>query len=526
MLRRLYLVLLGIALIAATATVARRALGFHEVAWDSDPFGYLQEAQIFRRFYRGQGPLALTIPSARIREAAGALKRDGVPLDTWRWWLGPLVTHYFPDTRRQGIQYPPGTGFVLSLFPEGRAVACVDLLTAALLCGLTLFRVLRLARRGRWASAGPLCLCALLGLDLLRRAGDTSYSIQVSLLLAICLAAAWRDKGKGGAVSGWIFGALSGLLVLVRIANLFVLPGLFLALSRERRRLGEALLGAAVFGALPLFLFQKSLTGHFLGVTYSADDKRWAPLHSALAHLNYYLGSGGGAVYNWVLLCCAAGCVAIAGWRLRGSVAAVLIWLLPAGFFVLHDVAVHYYLLIPLFLSALWLGLNAAEEEPARLGPGAVAVALIPGLVTLGWAGSTLGLASKPFQYESGFFPALARGRETRPAFPPELLEPRAWVYAYLMTGSLWYYAGKSSFEILNLPPRARLSLYQLAYDRAEPQYFVDDWEVSYLPTLSAEAAGLGGRLVRLGEVEGHAYYRLEWWRRPKLSEGTVPRRR
>lgn len=524
MLRKLYLALLGIAVLASSGTIALRAFRFHEVAWDSDPFGYLEEARIFRRFYRGQGRIEFTVPSRRIALAAQALIRDGVPIESWRWWLGPRATHYFPDTGRQGIQYPPGTGFVLSFFPEGRAVAWVDALTAALLCGGALGGCVILARRGRWAPAGPLCLCALLGLDMLRRVGDTSFSVQVSLPLVLGLAWLGRDRGGAGWPRRFAWGALGGVLLLTRLANVFLIPGLFLGVFSTPGRMREglfrpflaALAGVALFGALPLLLFQKSLTGHYLGTTYADDDRRWASFHGIVSHLDYYLGAGGGAVYNWALLCCLLGAAVITGWRNRALLSAVLVWAVPAAFFVFHQVAVHYYLLIPLFASALQLSLNAADsEEPRRLGGGAVALALVPGLVTLGWAGSTWGLTRKSFQYQAGIFPAVSGGLQARPSFPAELLKPRAWDYAYLLTGSFWYYERKGALEIMDLTPTARLSIFRLAYDRGEPQYFVDDWEDSFLTALSGEVQGLGGRLVRAGEVEGHGYYRLEWLRRP-----------
>ena len=50
--------------------------------------------------------------------------------------------------------------------------------------------------------------------------------------------------------------------------------------------------------------------------------------------------------------------------------------------------------------------------------------------------------------------------------FPAELTAPRAWIYADLMTGSLWYYAEKPSYKILFANSATRAQAYRFAFDQ------------------------------------------------------------
>ena len=49
------------------------------------------------------------------------------------------------------------------------------------------------------------------------------------------------------------------------------------------------------------------------------------------------------------------------------------------------------------------------------------------------------------------------------------------WVFADLLTGPLWYYAGKPAYKITFTDAKTRALAYRFVFDRGEPQYVVND---------------------------------------------------
>ena len=66
-----------------------------------------------------------------------------------------------------------------------------------------------------------------------------------------------------------------------------------------------------------------------------------------------------------------------------------------------------------------------------------------------------------------------------RPAWhfmlPAELSEERAWIWADLLTGTLWYYANKPTFKIGFTDAKTRALAYRCVFERGEPQCIIRD---------------------------------------------------
>ena len=90
-----------------------------------DSYGYLKQKQLFT----SQGLIgglhtAETSPEANFLTSI-ASKINANPL-TWSEMIAPHCHHFDKATHQIVLQYPPGTGFALSLLPEGKELQTVS----------------------------------------------------------------------------------------------------------------------------------------------------------------------------------------------------------------------------------------------------------------------------------------------------------------------------------------------------------------------------------------------------------------
>jgi len=89
------------------------------------------------------------------------------------------------------------------------------------------------------------------------------------------------------------------------------------------------------------------------------------------------------------------------------------------------------------------------------------------------------------------------------------LVDDKAWVWADLLTGSLWYYANKPAFKIQFTDEEVRAMIFKFVYDRGERQYLIQDSE--QMKVYVKEIEQLGGKLEPRGKVDGQPYYLINW---------------
>jgi hypothetical protein len=553
---------LALMLVLATRTAQDVARRTPELAYGCDSFGYLLMARQIRHAAAAAALPDFHLESTQTRFLIDSMKAQRARPGGWRELVAPHAHHYFPRADRVGVQYPPGTGLALAAFPEGEAVRRLSEVVAWTFLAIAGIALLLAGVRRAWASTGLVVLSLYLGLEMLVRLSPMSFSIAAVLLpvLLACLltvgAAMLRGQGtpdRASARAAWIAalaaGAVLGCAVLVRIPSLLLLPGLLILLHprswREAARgtAGALVLGLILFGVIPLLLHQGEVAGSWHLPTYSRADASLPSLRTAGRNLAYFFGDGPGSSENWALLPAIAGLLGCC-WlarlsaqssddaraledlaasrrrRLEGtaplslrrvSLAALAIWAASTAFFVTHEVTTPYYLAPGTFGAVALLGFGALAVEARRCPvegrrPGgvrrlaalaAIVLALVPGVATAARARGLAALAA----------PGTALA--TPIALPPELADQRAWVYADLLSGSLWYYAGKPAFKISFSNADTRALLYRFVFDRGEPQYVIRDSD-GLEPSLE-EIEQLGGALEPRGRVGGQPYFHIRW---------------
>lgn len=115
---RLSIIASIVVLLGVFANDVSRQAGHAELPAGCDQFGYLRQARLFQEHgWRGGLNTALQDPqTSYLIEQTSALQ--GSPA-LWAHGVAPHCHHYDERTRWVILQYPPGIGFLFSLFPEG-----------------------------------------------------------------------------------------------------------------------------------------------------------------------------------------------------------------------------------------------------------------------------------------------------------------------------------------------------------------------------------------------------------------------
>ncbi len=535
-----WLGVLGVALVCSALITDRRSQQTEEYAYGCDSFGYLQSAQEIRQTAVARGWPRFNLEAPHPRLLIESMQARQMPLEQWEEIIAPHAYHYFPRSGQVGVVYPPGTGLLLAIFPQGEALhrlnrAVIGVFLTTGLCILILAAV-----RQTWLSAGIVILALHLGLEILGRIGNASFSINAMLapllLSSLCLflALSFQASRVRSQLGVWLFGLLGGFLfgfaILARLPVLFLMPG-FLALLfptalRDWRK-GPLLqfgLGVLLGGVLPLGVFQSRLAGAWYLPTYTSSNTAPPTLEVFRSNFAFYLGGGDGSTDNWALLGVALLCICIclvwwsarlgrSGTRIgnmswpRLTLAALLTWIIPTAYFLTHRIAIHYYAVPATFATALLLALGAffIEAKENRLGrssskrPRVIALALLalaPGLIVMERVWST-------------YAPPGAEARAFQFRLPPELADERAWVWAGMLTGTLWYYFRKPAHKIQFTGPETRAIVYDFVFSRGEPQYIIRDSPDMQL--MEDEIIKLGGTLEPRGDVNGYPYFLIHW---------------
>jgi len=268
-----------------------------------------------------------------------------------------------PATKKFVIQYPPGTGFVLALFPQGFQVIPVFILSTFALFGFTLLGL----SYSRSPSAALLTATfGCVAIYLMINPAKASYSMaptMVACALAGFLTARWfgADRPPASFVFAGLVGVVIGIAVNFRLPNLFLSSGFFLLLlvsflssRRAETALQGALFGAAcLVGMAPTLIANTINAGSPFSTTYGSADVM--PPDFSFGILWSYLGD-----MQFVLLVAAATWTILmlrwrhagTGARRTGLVAAGNL-LANAAFFMTHPVITPYYT-IPVSMLTLW----------------------------------------------------------------------------------------------------------------------------------------------------------------------------
>jgi hypothetical protein len=261
------------------------------------------------------------------------MQSRGVPLRLWDDLVAPLCYHYSPRADHLGVQYPPGAGLMLSPFPQGEALHRLDRLVIALFVAAGLSILVDAAVKRTWLSAGLLILALTIGLEMLARIGNASFSINAMfapiLLSSLFLFAAFflRTERPGSFYLGCLLVLVAGLIfgfaIVVRLQVAFLLPGMLLVLLPLRFRgwyqspLVGFLLGVFLGGVLPIMINQSRVTGSWHESTYGIGNTDPPTFSSIWPNLHFYFDAGKPSQYNWVLPLMLVACAGLCIWTRR-----------------------------------------------------------------------------------------------------------------------------------------------------------------------------------------------------------------
>ena len=346
-----------------------------------DDICYLRQAHLFQRF--GAGGLDTNAVRDDDHYFEGKMKEIAFPE-----WKDPIrwpCHNPMPDGKIV-LQYPPGTGFLLALFPEGHQVVPLYIAASLIVCGLALSGIALARTPPLIAGAG---VFGALAVYLMINPAKASYSVAPTMALCALagfLTAMWLSRDKRSVLLIALIGLLCGASVNFRLPNALLAAGYFLFLgipflwTRSLATFVQGLaFGAGVLvGMAPTLVAQAINAGSALATTYGSADVV-APAFD-LAVFGQYLRD-----MQFVLIVLAIGATL---WLLRAGErhvrqAALVVagnLVVNLGFFMSHPIFTPYYV-VPIAMLSLWTlsfarllrpaaapEAAAAQHEPTGLG--------------------------------------------------------------------------------------------------------------------------------------------------------------
>lgn len=332
-----------------------------------DDICYLRQAHLFQRF--GAGGLDTNAVGDDDRYFEGKMKEIG-----FAEWKDPIrwpCHNPMPDGKVV-MQYPPGTGFLLALFPEGHQVVPLYIAASLIVCGLALSGIFLARTLPSVVGAGAF---GALAIYLMINPAKASYSVAPTMALCAVagfLTALWLSRDKRSVLLIALIGLLLGASVNFRLPNALLAAGYFLFLgipflwTRSLAIFVQGLaFGAGVLvGMAPTLAAQAINAGSALATTYGSADVV-APAFD-LAVFGQYLRD-----MQFVLIVLAIGATL---WLLRAGeahvrqAAFVVVGNLVVnlGFFMSHPIFTPYYV-VPIAMLSLWTLSFARLLQPAEV---------------------------------------------------------------------------------------------------------------------------------------------------------------
>jgi hypothetical protein len=334
-----------------------------------DDVCYLRQAHLFQKF--GLGGLDTSISQYDDHYLSAKLKEIGFP--TWSDTTTAPCHTLVAATKKLVIQYPPGTGFVLALFPSGFQVIPLYVTASIVVFGFALVAV-------AYASTIPSLILATIFGDaavyLMINPAKASYSMAPTM--AVCALAGFltarvfsAERRQHRLLLMVLIGLLIGLAVDFRLPNLFLSSGYFILFLGSFATSGkvETLLHGVLFGVgcmlgmAPTLLANAINAGSPFLTTYGSTDVLPPELSSSviwsyLADLQFVLLVLAG-VWSILSLLPHRG----PGMRQVALVTAINL-LVNLAFFMSHPVFTPYYT-IPVAMLSLWSLLFACLMQPA-----------------------------------------------------------------------------------------------------------------------------------------------------------------
>jgi hypothetical protein len=335
-----------------------------------DDVCYLRQAHLFQRF--GLSGLDTNIARDDDHYLSTKLKEIAFP-----GWSDPTKAPChtpMPAANKLVLQYPPGTGFVLALFPEGFQVIPLYVSAALIVFGFALLGIFCARSTASILSAAAF---GCLAIYLMINPAKASYSVAPTMV--VCALAGFLtaklflgEQPRQRLVLAGLVGLLLGLSVNFRLPNLFLVSGycVFFFVSFLMSRKVETFLQGILFGAAflagmaPTLLANAINAGSPFATTYGGVDV--TPPDLSVSVIWSYV-----ADMQFVLLVLAGAWTALMlRWhRGNGSRQIALVTaanlVVNLAFFLSHPLFTPYYT-IPIAMLSLWSLLFASLLQPAE----------------------------------------------------------------------------------------------------------------------------------------------------------------
>jgi hypothetical protein len=243
-----------------------------------DDICYLRQAHLFQKL--GLGGFDTDIMRDDDHYLASKLKEIGYP--TWNDSATAPCHTLMPASGKRVIQYPPGTGLVLALFPQGHQVITLYVGASVVLFGFALLAIYLARTVSSVVLAGAFGGVAILMMISPSKASYSMAPTMATCALAGYLTARWQivTSESRSVFMAALLGLLLGLSADFRLANLFLsagyvlfLVGAFLALRKMQLVLqGVGFAVAFLVGTAPTLLANVINTGDPLATTYGGRD--------------------------------------------------------------------------------------------------------------------------------------------------------------------------------------------------------------------------------------------------------------
>jgi hypothetical protein len=360
-------IICGLACFVLFVTQVWSMLYWNETRGVFDDVCYLRQAHLFQRF----GPAGFDTDISRDDDSylAAKLKEIDYPANE-----PPPCHTSIPARKKLVIQYPPGTGMVLALFPQGHQVVSLFVSATTIVFGFALFGIFIARSMLSVVSAGVLgCLAIYIMINPAKASYSVAPTMAVCALMGFLTAKLFGGTQRDDRM--WLtllLGLLLGLSVSFRLPNLFLSAGYFLffliAFLSSRKlviaRCGVAFGIAYLLGLAPTLVANAINAGSPIATTYGAPDV--LPPGFSLSIIWQYAKD-----MQFVLLAPAAASLA---WLLvtesdsgvrRVALITATNMIINLVFFLSHPLFTPYYT-IPIAMLSLWSLFFAALMRPTE----------------------------------------------------------------------------------------------------------------------------------------------------------------
>jgi hypothetical protein len=367
-------IVLAVLCLVMLALQLRSMSGWTEARDVYDDICYLRQAHLFQRF----GLAGFDTDMSRDDDGYVRSKFREIGLPGWKDDRELPCHNTFPATGRVVIQYPPGPGMVLALFPAGHQAAPMFMLSTIAVFAVACLAIFRARKLASTVMAGLFgCLAIYLMINPIKASYSMAPTAVICALCGYLTVRCFGDSGTSRRLAPLLtLGVLFGLSVNFRLANILLCGGCSLVLlvdflrSRRRQPLlrGVWFALAMAVGMSPTLISYWVNTGSPFTSTYHGAPTvvpfgftfavAWEYLNDHLQAALIVLSISGAAA-----LCLARD----GGLKRAGQVTAVNL-AINLAFFLTYGLAVSYYL-IPIALLSLWTELFDVVEQEARTRP-------------------------------------------------------------------------------------------------------------------------------------------------------------